>query len=748
MEDMNISDKLILLNGKDYWTTRGNAGAGIREIVFSDGPSGLRFQEGQNDHLGMNESSLATCFPTPSCLSCSWDTTLVRQVSSCIAAEAIEKQVDVVLAPGINIKRSPLCGRNFEYFSEDPVLTKELGAAFVRGLQENGVGCSLKHFAANNQESYRMSVDTQMDERALHEMYLKAFREIIEETRPWTVMTAYNKLRGEYCSENKWLLTTLLREAWGYKGLVISDWYAVNDIVRSINSGLDLEMPSVGQTSLKLLEEAYTNGSLEEAAVNRAVDNLSALTNKCDNPLKKAGYSDYHLHHEIARTAAAESFVLLKNEKKTLPLKPQDMILCIGELMNSPVIQGNGSSRVNAMEIDSIPEEFIHAGLQYSFESGYSMESENTDKSLHIRAVEAARCAEKIIFFAGLFNFTEAESYDRENLRLPGCQDELIETLAGLGKELIIILQTGSAVEMPWIHKVDSVLQMHLSGQGAGHALAEVLTGKTSPSGKLTETYPEKLSHIPSYLFCGSSSKVEYRESIFTGYRYYDRKGLDVLFPFGHGLSYTEFSYEDLKAERSGDHFLVSVKVTNTGKTAGKEIIQIYTGQNEKDAIQPVRCLAAFRKVFLQPKESIKAEFDIPVRDFMYYDADQKEFVFASGTGTIEAGKSSRDILLTTQVEITESNKKLPLISRNTTLGELQGILELSDIISVWLHAIMQQQGIEDGDVVSARELEKSMFYMPLRNAVQISCGEFSFDELDGFIAQLNEILKEMGRLI
>lgn len=747
MKDMEIADKLKLLNGKDFWTTYGNAGSSIREIVFSDGPAGLRFQADENDHLGLNESGKATCFPTPAALSCSWNIALVREVSACIAKEAAEKGVDVVLAPGVNIKRSPLCGRNFEYYSEDPFLTKELGAAFVKGLQENGIGSSLKHFAANNQEAYRMSIDTQIDERALNEIYLKAFKEIIEETRPWTVMSAYNSLLGDYCSENKWLLTELLREKWGYEGMVISDWYAVNDIIKSINNGLDLEMPSVGEVSFNLLEEGYKNGELDENAVNRAVNNLAVLMKKCDNPIKKSGKADYNKHHEIARKAAAESFVLLKNSRNSLPLKLDDKILCVGEMMNSPIIQGNGSSRVNAMEIDFIPEELGKAGLRYIFESGFRQDNEKIDGELSSRAVKAAENADKIIFFAGLFNYTEAESYDRESLRLPECQDDLIDRLSRLGKELIIILQTGSAVEMPWINGVDSILQMHLSGQGAGKALADVLLGKINPSGKLTETYPEKLSHIPSYLFRGSSVQVEYRESIFTGYRYYDKKELNVLFPFGHGLSYTEFAYDTLKVERAGENFLVALSITNTGVYEGKEIIQVYTGLNENAAIQPVRRLAAFSKVSLKPGENAVVSFMLPVCNFMYYDAGQKEFVFATGQNTVEIGKSSRSIELRSTVDITESNKKYAKINRNTTLGEIQSIPVLKEIVDKWLNTLMQQLGLNEGEVINAKELEKSMFYMPLRNAVQVSNGEYSFTEFNSFIDLLNKKLIEAGQL-
>lgn len=766
---MRIDDKLKLLNGKDFWTTHKNTEAGIREIVFSDGPTGLRFQPGDNDHLGLNESSKATCFPTPAALSCSWDPSLVYEVASCIAREAAEKGVDVVLAPGVNIKRSPLCGRNFEYFSEDPLLTAQIGSAFIKGLQENGIGASLKHFAVNNQEAYRMSIDTQLDERALYEVYLEAFREIIQQAKPWTVMSAYNRLFGDYCSESKWLLTELLREKWGYDGLVISDWYAVNDIVKSINSGLDLEMPSVGDLSYNLLKEAYQNGQLDEDAVNRAVNKLKALMNKCDNSIKKSVNADYKEHHDLARRAAAESFVLLKNSKNSLPLSTNDKVLCVGELMKTPIIQGNGSSRVNAIEIDSIPREFTRARLQYKFEPGYRQDSEEIDPRLADRVLKAAKGAGKIVFFAGLFNYTEAEGYDRDTLRLPKCQDELIDCLSKLGKEMIIVLQTGSAVEMPWVDSVDSILQMHLSGQGAGKALVDVLSGKINPSGKLTETYPEKLAHIPSYLFKGSSTSVEYKESIFTGYKYYDKKKLNVLFPFGHGLSYTKFTYDSIKVEKQGESFLVSVNISNTGAYEGKEILQAYICLNrnpgcmeldscpaglasqavdENTVVQPVRRLAAFQKVSLKPGEAALVSLSIPLSKFMYYDVLQKEFVFATGQNLIEIGSSSRIIELSAAVEITQSNKRYPRIGINTTVGEIQRIPVLKEIMDKELGTLMQQLAPDEENVVNLKELERSVFYMPLRMAVQVSNGTFSYAELNGFIDLLNKKLIETGLLI
>lgn len=771
---MDIDEKLRLINGKDFWTTYSDGKHGIKEIVFSDGPTGLRFQAGENDHLGMNDSCRATCFPTSAALSCSWDTGLVEEVAGCIAEEAIEKGVDVVLAPGVNIKRSPLCGRNFEYYSEDPYLTKELGIAFVNGLQKNGAGASLKHFAANNQEAYRMSINTVVDERALFEIYLRAFEDIIKEAKPWTVMSAYNRLLGDFCSENRWLLTDILRTKWNYKGLVISDWYAVNDIVKSVNSGLDLEMPSVGDLSFNLLKEAYYNGQLDKSAVERAVGNILELEAKCRTAKTitgaaangsgcssiaigsdieaEAGTPDsrtdlypapipadaFDKHHEIARKAAGESIVLLKNNSGALPLKYEDKVLFAGELMNDPVIQGNGSSRVNPAQVDSIPWELANAGVSYLFEAGYNINDSYQCEELVKSAVDAAEAVDKIVVFAGLFNFFEAEGYDREDLCLPKCQDYLIQRLAETGKELVVILQTGSAVEMPWLGKANAVLQMHLSGQGAGKALVDVLYGNINPCGKLTETYPVKLTHIPSYLHRGTSTEVVYGESIFVGYRYYDKKGLDVLFPFGHGLSYTDFSYSNMSVSRQCEEIHVSFELENRGEAFGKEIVQVYICLNENYAIQPVRKLAAFKKVSLNPGEKKMVDIKLSIHEFKFYSKEQKDFVFATGTNIIEIGKSSRNIVMSQAVEIHDDNRKYGSIHINTTVGEILAIPGLKEILEKQIDILLSQMDINSDETINAKELEKAIYYMPLRNIVQISNGSFSHNDLMELIDLLN----------
>ncbi|NTV90661.1 MAG: glycosyl hydrolase [Clostridiales bacterium] len=758
-----MSEKLKLLTGKDFWTTYENEGLGIKKIVVSDGPTGLRYQEAEGDNLGMGDSKAATCFPTSSAMASSWDVSLVGQVAAGIAAEAYAEGVDIVLGPGVNIKRSPLCGRNFEYYSEDPFLAGELGSAFVEGLQKNGIGASLKHFAANNQEAFRMSVDTLMDERTLREIYLKAFERIVKKSAPWTVMSAYNKLNGSYCTENGRLLNDILREEWGFDGLVVSDWGAVNDITQSINNGLDLEMPSNGGLSHRLLIEAAEKGLLKETAVERAVENLARLSARCANTAKRslAGITPGE-NHELARRAAAESMVLLKNERKALPLMLSDKVLFVGDLMNNPVIQGNGSSRVHASKVDSISDELSAAGFEFGFEQGYLMNvseaGEENDK-LIAEAVGKAAEYDAVVVFAGLFSDSNAEGYDRTDMELPAGQNRLIEALADSRrcKRMIVILQTGAPVTMPWVDKADSILQMNLCGQGAGKALADILSGKVSPSGKLAETYPIKLAHTPAWLFRGDSSSVTYNESIFAGYRYYDKKELEVLFPFGHGLSYTSFEYSDLESswtEGSAGTVLplpslqISCKIRNTGACSGREVVQAYIGLNEDEVIQPVRKLAAFEKLELQPGEVKSVKLVIPAEEFRYYSEWRKEWVYATGTSRIEIGSSSRDIRLSGETVLSVSNRKYRLIDANTPVGVIMAIPELMETAGEKAEEFTRSMGFGSEDVTNAAELEASMYYMPLRNMVQMTGGEFSFGDLDAFIGQLNDILEKEGLLL
>ncbi|WP_170311548.1 beta-glucosidase [Vallitalea okinawensis] len=736
----NIYEKIRQLNGKDEWRTYGEL---IAEIVFSDGPTGLRYQEGKGDHLGMTDSKKATCFPTASALASTWNRELVKQVSAAIAKEAICEGVDVLLGPGVNIKRNPLCGRNFEYFSEDPYLASQLGSEYIKGLQENGVGSSLKHFAGNNQEAYRMSIDTIIDRRAQEEIYLKVFKDVIDGSNPWTVMSAYNRLMGSHCCENHWLLTETLREKWGYEGLVISDWFAVNDIVKSIANGMDLEMPTVGDYSYNKLKDAYEQGDISEDAINRAFNNLNTLRERCDNPIKKAVEPvNYMEHHELARDVATEAIVLLKNENQRLPLQSTDKVLYVGSLMEKHNYQGSGSSRVNPMFMDSISD-FLVEGIKYL--PGYSLNNHEVNQKMINDVLDEAREMDKIVVFTGLFSNDEAESYDRENLDLPLCQRHLIESLILLNKPIILVLQTGSVVEIPWVNQIDGILQANLSGQGTGKAIADILLGKKNPCGRLNETYPIKLAHSPSYLHRGSEKRVEYNESIFVGYRYYDKKELEVLFPFGYGLSYTEFQYSDFDIEKDEESISVTCKIENTGNYDGAEVVQIYIGLNVQQAIQPVKQLKYFDKVTIKKNETYHFQCKLPLSDFRYFNSDIDEWAYATGENTIYIGQSSRNIVYQQRVDIDAFDYKYPVVTRNTTVGALLQIPVLLDIINYTMNELSSQLMVNEEDIINHRELENSIKYMPLRNISQATKGFVSDEQLDQLIYELNVQLKHRG---
>lgn len=737
----DIREMLRNLNGKDAWRTYNTIS---KQIVFSDGPTGLRYQKTEGEHLGLNNSEKATCFPTASAISCSWNPELVQKVANAIAKEAIHEGVDVVLGPGVNIKRGPLCGRNFEYYSEDPYLSSQFGIAFINGLQEYGIGSSLKHFAMNNQESYRLSINTIIDKRAQEEIYLKCFKDIITEAKPWTIMAAYNMIAGVHCCENKWLLTELLRVHWGYKGLVISDWYAVNDITEAINNGLDLEMPSLGDYSYDKLVASYDKDILKESAVNRAINNLINLSNKCNNNIKD-NYRDldYTEHHQLARDAAKETIVLLKNDNDTLPLNPDDNVICIGSLYESSNYQGYGSSRVNPTSVDSIA---TYMG-NVSYVPGYPHDCKATDCALLDSAIDACKNSDKIIIFAGLNPSGASEGEDRKNLLLPQCQIDLIDNVLKLKKSVTLVLQTGSAVELPWVDKLDAIIQSNLSGQGMGTAIADILLGKVNPSAKLTETYPIKLEHTPNYLYGSTEKAVTYNESIFVGYRYYDKKDLGVLFPFGHGLSYTNFKYANYNITADDNNVFISLDITNTGQYAGADIIQIYVGLNESKAIQPIKQLRAFKKIELDVGETKSCKFTLPIDDFRYYHPDIEEWTYATGANTIYIGKSSRDILYKKDIQITAFDFRYPIIDSNTTIGELMAIEALQEYITNAFKQLKQVMGGDQESLISSEEIAQFINYMPLRALPQLTSGTFNDDELNQLITDMNYLLMSKGLL-
>ncbi|HSO53191.1 MAG TPA: glycoside hydrolase family 3 C-terminal domain-containing protein [Actinomycetes bacterium] len=663
--ELTLEEKASLCLGSDFWHTAPVERLSIPAIMVSDGPHGLRTQPDEADHVGISGSVPATCFPTGCALASSWDPELVRRIGEALGREARAQGVAVVLGPGINIKRSPLCGRNFEYFSEDPLVSGVLGAAMIDGVQSQGVGASLKHFAANNQETDRLRVSAEVDERTLRELYLAGFERAVTQAQPWTVMCSYNKVNGVYASQNAWLLTTVLRGEWGFDGLVVSDWGAVHDRVAALVAGLDLEMPPNRGVSDAAIITAVRTGQLDEHVLNAAVARVLQLVDRATASPEPPPEVDADAHHVLARAAAAECAVLLKNEDRLLPLRPAagDTIAVIGEFARTPRYQGAGSSQVNPTRVDVTLDE-LHAGVpdgvEVAFAAGYGLDTTDHDDELAAEAVALASRAEVVVAFLGLPAADESEGFDRSHMDLPANQRALLARLADANPNLAVVLANGSAVRLSdWEQHAKAVLECWLSGQAAGGATADLLLGAANPSGRLAETLPLRLEDTPSYLnFPGEAGHVRYGEGIFVGYRGYDALDRQVSYPFGHGLSYTSFSYADLTTNLTGrpqDNDLVvnvSCRVTNTGDRRGKEVVQLYVRDPEASVTRPVRELKAFAKVDLDPGETTMVEFTLTARDLSYWSTTLNDWALEGGQLELAVGASSRDLRLTTTVDI------------------------------------------------------------------------------------------------
>lgn len=740
---LTLEEKAGLCSGLDFWHTKGVERLGIPSVMLTDGPHGLRKQSASADHLGLNDSVPATCFPSAAGLAASWNRGLIRRVGEALGKECQAEGVAMLLGPGTNIKRSPLCGRNFEYFSEDPHLSSEMAAHHIQGVQSQGVGTSLKHFAANNQEHRRMSTDAVVDERTLHEIYLRSFEGAVVQSQPWSVMCSYNRVNGEYASEHHDLLTKILRDQWGFEGFVVSDWGAVNDRVRGLAAGLELEMPSSGGAGDAKIVAAVKDGSLPEATLDLAVERILAFVFKAAEHRKERATFDAEAHHRLARIAAQESMVLLKNEGGILPLRKAGTIAVIGEFAEKPRYQGGGSSHVNPTRLDLALEEMgkiagDRATLVYS--KGFELDRDDVNAELLRDAVRKAENADTAVLFIGLPDRYESEGYDRTHMRLPANQVAVLEAVAQAQPNLVVVLSNGSPVEMPWIGKAKAVLEGYLGGQAAGGAVADLLFGEANPSGKLAETFPIRLQDNPSYLFFpGEGDRVEYREGIFVGYRYYDTKEVEPLFPFGYGLSYTTFEYADLKLDknrmRDDEMLTVSLQVTNTGNRAGQEIVQLYVRDVDSSVIRPDKELKGFGKVELQPGETKTVDFELDKSAFAYYNTALSDWHAESGEYRILIGKSSRDIVLEAAVEV-ESTTEIPVVyTANTLIGDLLG---RPDLRSIALE-MMTATGLTDasGGEPDAM-MEAMMKYMPLRGAVAFSQGKFTEAMLSGLLERLN----------
>lgn len=638
------------MSGANFWNTKSIDRLGVPSIMLTDGPHGLRKQGGAADHLGLNASIPATCYPTAATLANSWDVALVRRVGEGLGIEAAAENVSVLLGPGLNIKRNPLAGRNFEYFSEDPLLSGLLAAAFIRGLQSRGVGASVKHFAVNSQETHRMSIDEIVDERALHEIYLEGFRIAITEGAAWTVMSAYNKVNGSYANENRELLESILRQKWGFDGLIVTDWGGSNDRVDGLVAGNALEMPSTDGVTDREIVSAVESGALAESVLDQRVDELLTLIER--SAPRGASPVDLDAQHELAVEAAQQSIVMLSNRAQILPLAPTGIRLAvIGDFAATPRFQGAGSSLVNPSRVDSALDALKESTLSIiGYEKGFSRR-DSASRRLGQRAVELASQADAVVLFLGLDESAEAEAIDRAHMRLAQNQLALTEKLIATGKPIVVVLAGGAPIELPFADNVDAIVHSYLAGQGGGRAVVDVLTGKVNPSGKLAETYPLRYEDVPSSSsFTRTEATSEHRESIYVGYRYFDKIGAPVRYPFGHGLSYTEFSYSELVADAN----TARVTVKNTGDRAGAEIVQVYVEAPDAaaGAFRAPRELRGFVKVNLAPGESASVVVELAAHAFEIYDARAHDWRTVPGTYTVLAGASSRDIRLRVPVEV------------------------------------------------------------------------------------------------
>lgn len=747
IREMTLEEKAGMCSGKDFWHLKGVERLGIPEVMVSDGPHGLRKQAEEADHLGLNESIKAVCFPTACATACSFDRDLLEEMGERIGDECQAEDLSVILGPAVNIKRSPLCGRNFEYFSEDPYLASQMAAAHIKGVQSKNVGTSIKHFAANNQEHRRMSCSSEIDERTLREIYLAAFETAIKEAKPDTVMCSYNRINGEFASENHWLLTEVLRDQWGFEGYVMSDWGAVNDRVKGLKAGLELEMPGSGGNTDKEIVEAVKNGELEEAVLDRAVERILNIVFKfTDN--RQEGKFDLEEDHKLAAKIAGESMVLLKNEG-VLPLPAQGKkIAFIGKFAETPRFQGGGSSHINSFKITSALEA-VKEVAEVTYAQGYDVKEDVIDQAMLDQAVETAKEADVAVIFAGLPDAFESEGYDRTHMRMPDCQNTLISEIAKVQENVVVVLHNGSPVEMPWADQVKGILEAYLCGQAVGQAEVDILFGKVNPSGKLAETIPYKLSDNPSYLnFPGDGQKVEYKEGVFVGYRYYDTKEMPVRYPFGYGLSYTTFEYSDLQLSsdkiKDTDKLKVTLKVKNTGNRAGKEIVQLYVADKTGAASRPVKELKNFVKVELQPQEEKTVEMELDKRSFAWYNTDIHDWYAASGEYEILAAASSRDIRLKKTVYV-ESTTELPMhIHMNTTIGELLENPRTKGVIEGMTDSLIQHMGgsSEEEDSAASEAITKEMSLKMMENSPLRSMRSFmgmTTEEIQEFIQKLQE---------
>jgi beta-glucosidase len=779
---MTLEEKAGLCSGKDFWHLKPVARLGLPSVMVTDGPHGLRKQDAEADHAGLNASVPATCFPTASALASSWDRELLQEIGVALGEECVAERVAVLLGPGMNIKRHPLCGRNFEYFSEDPLLCGELAAALIDGVQSQGVGTSVKHFAVNNQEHGRMFVDAIVDERALREIYLRGFEIAVRKSQPWTVMCAYNRLNGTYCSEHAWLLDSVLRDEWGFEGLVVSDWGAANERVRGVAAGLDLEMPASGGINDARVVAAVRSGDLPEAVLEKTATRNASLALLGAELEGRPRETDHDAHHALARRAAAESAVLLKNDAGALPLGRSDSIAVIGAFAKRPRYQGAGSSQVRPTRLDCAWDamEAVADDGGLTFAAGYDARRSEPDQALIDEAVAAARSAEVAVVFAGLPGIYESEGFDRAHMHLPDQHNRLIEAVCDANPRTVVVLSNGAPVDMRWVDRPAAVLEAYLGGQAGGAAVADLLFGVANPSGKLAETFPLRGADVSSDpWFPGSDRQVQYREGLYVGYRYYDTFERAVLFPFGHGLSYTRFDYgaialDDLRYEQGGT-LEVSVEVTNVGDRAGAETVQLYVAALTSGAYRPFHELKGFAKTRLEPGETGRVTFTLDDGAFALYDPPARSWIVEAGEYELRVGASSRDVRQTRRVTVVSEQTLSPATEAVTGPGQGDASLSVADstfagmlgrpvpdpepvrpfhlnssvneIAQSWLGrrvkarvvaGFQQRMGARSSDETVQKMFEEMANNMPLRALPLFSRGAITFAQLEMLVALLN----------
>ena len=746
LAQLSLEEKAKLCSGQDLWSTYEVKRLNIPSISVADGPHGLRKVD---PLVALGESVPATCFPTACNLSATWNKTLIEEVGKAIGKECQQHNVQILLGPGNNIKRSPLGGRNFEYFSEDPHLSGKIAAAFIKGVQGEGVGTSLKHFVANNQEFERMIGSSELDERTLHEIYLAAFEIAIKEAQPWSIMCAYNGVNGTWASENAYLLTEVLKEKWDFEGFVVSDWGAVYHPDKAVMAGLHLEMP-VSPLSPDKIVKAVESGELTEVHLNKMVGELLTVVEKA-NAQKQSGIEvDLKEHHELAQKVAEESIVLLKNEADFLPIALEDYasIAVIGHFAKTPRIQGSGSSRVNPSQVDNVWDclsEQIGDVVNLKFHEGYHPDDDEVDGEILQEAVELANKCDLALLFVGLPDSFEMEGLDRQHMDLPESHQTLIQMVAQVQKNTVVILTNGSAVEMhDWVNEIKSIVWSGLAGQGGGKAVANVLLGKTNPSGKLSESYPVRLQQVSSYLsFGGNNRKVAYKEGVFVGYRYYSTKNFPTQFPFGHGLSYTTFSYDGIgltvppesTALIDPTEMQVFCNITNTGNRAGKEVVQLYVHQESPTYPRPYLELKHFEKVALEPGESKKITFDLNFRDFAFYDSNIHDWRVETGQYAILIGASCEDIRLKQSIQIHSNQKVKKVYDKYSTVSEVRShpkgreyAEKMSNLFGISLD---RHEGVYD--------MFEIVLSMPIAKRVNFSGGGYTDEMLEAFLEELNQ---------